>query len=56
MKKLVVLVTQEGLGRVDAADRQFGVEMFDRFLHAFKSRCMLAGLLGFKPCSATRSR
>jgi hypothetical protein len=36
MKKLVVLVTQEGLGRVDPADRQFGVEMFDRFLHAFE--------------------
>ena len=40
MKKLVVLVTQEGLGRVDPADRQFGVEMFDRFLHAFESQAV----------------
>jgi DsrE/DsrF-like family len=38
MKNLVLLVTQEGLGRVDAAERQFGVEMFDRFLHALEGR------------------
>jgi len=38
MKKFVVLVTQEGLGRVDPVDRQFGVEMFERFLHAFESQ------------------
>ena len=38
MKKLVMLVTQEGLGRVDPSDRQFGVEMFDRFLHALEGQ------------------
>lgn len=40
MKKLVLLVTQEGLGRVDPADRQFGVEMFDRFLHALEGQAV----------------
>jgi DsrE/DsrF-like family len=40
MKKLVVLVTQEGLGQVDSADRQFGVAMFDRFLHAFEGQAL----------------
>jgi hypothetical protein len=38
MKKLVILVTDEGLGRVDPADRQFGAEMFDRFLHAWEGQ------------------
>jgi intracellular sulfur oxidation DsrE/DsrF family protein len=33
-----LLVTQEGLGHVEPADRQFGLEMFDRFLHALESR------------------
>jgi len=37
-KTLVVLVTQDGLGSVDSSDRQFGMEMFDRFLHAFESQ------------------
>jgi len=38
MPKLVLLVTREGLGHVDAADKLFGLEMFDRFLHAFESQ------------------
>jgi intracellular sulfur oxidation DsrE/DsrF family protein len=38
MSKLVLLVTREGLGHVDPTDRQFGLEMFDRFLHAFESQ------------------
>ena len=38
MSRLVLLVTREGLGHVDAADRQFGLEMFDRFLHALESQ------------------
>ncbi len=38
MSKLVLLVTREGLGQVGPADRQFGLEMFDRFLHAFESQ------------------
>jgi intracellular sulfur oxidation DsrE/DsrF family protein len=38
MSKLVLLVTREGLGHVDAADRLFGLEMFDRFLHALESQ------------------
>jgi hypothetical protein len=38
MSKLVLLVTREGLGQVPAADRQFGLEMFDRFLHAFETQ------------------
>jgi len=38
MPKLVLLVTREGLGHVDATDRSFGLEMFDRLLHAFESQ------------------
>jgi len=38
MKKLVILVTHEGLGQVDSADRHFSMEMFDRFLHALESQ------------------
>ena len=38
MSKLVLLVTREGLGQVGAADRQFGLEMFDRLLHAWESQ------------------
>jgi intracellular sulfur oxidation DsrE/DsrF family protein len=36
MTNLVLLVTREGLGHVDPADRPFGLEMFDRFLHALE--------------------
>jgi sulfur relay (sulfurtransferase) complex TusBCD TusD component (DsrE family) len=38
MSKLVLLVTREGLGQVDPTDRPFGLEMFDRFLHALESQ------------------
>jgi intracellular sulfur oxidation DsrE/DsrF family protein len=38
MSKLVLLVTREGLGHVEPTDRQFGLEMFDRFLHALESQ------------------
>jgi len=38
MSKLVLLVTREGLGHVGATDTQFGLEMFDRFLHALESQ------------------
>jgi intracellular sulfur oxidation DsrE/DsrF family protein len=40
MSKLVLLVTREGLGQVDPADRPFGLEMFDRFLHALESQAV----------------
>jgi hypothetical protein len=35
-KKTVILVRQEGLGSVAPADEQFGVDMFDRFLHSLE--------------------
>jgi len=38
MRQVVVLVTREGLGQVQTEDRSFGVEMFDRYLHALESR------------------
>ena len=38
MPKLVFLVTRAGLGHVESEDRQFGLEMFDRFLHALQSQ------------------
>jgi len=38
MRKFLVLVTREGLGRVDPTEKQFGVEMFDRFLHTLESQ------------------
>jgi len=38
MSKLVLLVTREGLGQVGPDDRQFGLEMFDRLLHAWESQ------------------
>jgi hypothetical protein len=47
MKKLVVLVTQEDLGRVDPANHQFGVEMFDRFLHAVESQAVRPACICF---------
>jgi len=40
MPKLVLLVTREGLGQVDPSDRPFGLEMFDRFLHALESQAI----------------
>lgn len=47
MKKLVLLVTQEGLGHVDAAERQFGVEMLDRFLHVLEGQAALPSTICF---------
>jgi intracellular sulfur oxidation DsrE/DsrF family protein len=38
MKKVVILVTHEGLGQVDSGDRHFSMEMFDRFCHALESQ------------------
>jgi intracellular sulfur oxidation DsrE/DsrF family protein len=38
MSKLILLVTREGLGHVDLSDKQFGLEMFDRLLHAWESQ------------------
>lgn len=38
MLKPVLLVTREGLGHVDVNDKQFGLEMFDRLLHAWESQ------------------
>jgi len=38
MSKLVLLVTREGLGHLEPGDKQFGLEMFDRFLHALESQ------------------
>lgn len=46
-KTLVVLVTQDGLGHVDSGDRSFGVEMFDRFLHAFESQTVRPACICF---------
>lgn len=37
-KRIVVLVRQAGLGQVAVADRAFGVEMFDRFLHTLETQ------------------
>jgi len=34
---IVILVRQQGLGSFAAADLKFGVEMFDKFLHALES-------------------
>ena len=36
--KIVVLVRQEGLGQVRPDDKQFGIEMFDRFLHTLEGQ------------------
>ena len=38
MPKLILLVTRDGLGQVNPPDKQFGLEMFERFLHAFESQ------------------
>jgi len=38
MSKLVLLVTREGLGHVDPTDKPFGLEMFDRLVHAWESQ------------------
>ncbi len=35
---IVILARQEGLGQVGPRDREFSVDMFDRFLHAMESQ------------------
>ncbi len=37
-KNVVILVRQEGLGSVGATDGQFGLDMFDRFIHALEGQ------------------
>jgi hypothetical protein len=37
-KKVVVLVRQEGLGSVSPTDGQFGLDMFDRFMHSLEGQ------------------
>lgn len=37
-QNVVILVRQEGLGQVGLQDRDFGLEMFDRFLHTLESQ------------------
>jgi sulfur relay (sulfurtransferase) complex TusBCD TusD component (DsrE family) len=39
-KNVVILVRQEGLGSVASADREFGLDMFDRFLHSLESQAI----------------
>ena len=36
--KTVILVKQAGLGQTAVEDRQFGLEMFDRFLHTLEAQ------------------
>jgi intracellular sulfur oxidation DsrE/DsrF family protein len=38
MRRIVVLVTRDGLGHVRPGDSQFAIEMLERFLHALESR------------------
>jgi len=47
MKKVAVLVTRDGLGWVEPADRQFGVEMFDHFLHVLETQSSLPTAICF---------
>jgi sulfur relay (sulfurtransferase) complex TusBCD TusD component (DsrE family) len=35
-RRVIVLVRQNGLGHVATGDADFGVQMFDRFLHALE--------------------
>ncbi|MDQ7841129.1 MAG: DsrE family protein [bacterium] len=37
-RKVVVLVRQAGLGRTQPPDHEFGLGMFDRFLHAVEGQ------------------
>lgn len=37
-KKVVILVRQAGLGQLKPEDAPFGLEMFDRFLHALEAQ------------------
>jgi len=52
-KNIVILVRQEGLGSVAPTDEQFGLELFDRFIHSLegqdpKPRAILFYTLGVK--------
>ena len=38
MTTIVVLVRQEGLGQVGPADKQFGLEMLDKYFHALEGQ------------------
>lgn len=37
-RNIVVLVKQEGLGQTDAGDRQFGLDMLERFFHTLEGQ------------------
>ena len=37
-KDVVVLVKQKGLGQTDATDRQFGLDMLERFFHTLEGQ------------------
>lgn len=39
-KRVVLLVRQEGLGSVAPEDGQFGVDMFDRFIHSLEGQAI----------------
>lgn len=47
MKRLVILVTQDGLGRVNPSDQKFSMEMFDRFLHAWEGQAVRPAAICF---------
>jgi sulfur relay (sulfurtransferase) complex TusBCD TusD component (DsrE family) len=38
MQNIVVLVRQEGLGQVGPEDKQFGLEMLDKYFHALEGQ------------------
>jgi len=38
MRKIIVLVRQAGLGHVGSADRQFSLEMLDKFFHTLEAQ------------------
>jgi intracellular sulfur oxidation DsrE/DsrF family protein len=37
-KEIVVLAAKEGLGQIPAEQKEFGIELFDRYLHALESQ------------------
>jgi DsrE/DsrF-like family len=39
-RNVVVLVRQEGLGSVSQEDAEFGIDMFDRFLHSLEGQAI----------------
>lgn len=40
--KSVILVRQAGLGQTPAEDKQFGLDMFDRFLHTLEAQPVIS--------------